>query len=119
MIQSFDRLGFSVQTIHHRRRASSSVAVFTASPLQLQPLHDAALGLQLVGSFLFPRAFPVDAQAHVPLLLQCQQLLEQFLHVGVRLSRRLHEGTLPGVGLGLALLRLDLALSRLVALVAH
>lgn len=82
-------------------------------------LHDAALPLQLVGSFLFSRALAVDAQAHVPLLLQGQQLLEQFLHVGVRLGRRLHEGTLPGGGLSLALLRLQLTLGRLIAFVAH
>lgn len=82
-------------------------------------LHDAALPLQLVGSFLFPRALAVDAQTHVPLLLQGQQLLEQLLHVGVRLGRCLHEGTLPGGGLSLALLRLHLALGRLVTFVAH
>lgn len=82
-------------------------------------LHDAALPLQLVGSFLFSRALPVDAQAHVPLLLQGQQLLEQLLHVGVRLGRRLHEGALPGGGLSLALLRLHLTLGRLIAFVAH
>lgn len=82
-------------------------------------LHNAALPLQLVSSLLFPRALAVDAQAHVPLLLQGQQLLEQFLHVGVRLGRRLHEGTLPGGGLSLALLCLHLALSHLVTLVAH
>lgn len=101
--------------------ATSSSAVSTASPLPPPPfaLHDATLPLQLVGSLLFSRSFAVDAQAHVPLLLQGQQLLEQFLHVGVHLGRRLHEGTLPGCGLSLTLLRLHLALGRLVALVAH
>lgn len=92
--------------------------ISTVSPPPLA-LHDAALPLQLVGSFLFSRTLAVDAQAHVPLLLQGQQLLEQFLHVGVRLGRRLHEGTLPGGGLSLALLRLHLTLCRLVTFVAH
>ncbi len=93
--------------------------ISTVSPPPPLALHDAALPLQLVGSFLFSRALAVDAQAHVPLLLQGQQLLEQFLHVGVRLGRRLHEGTLPGGGLSLALLRLHLTLGRLVTFVAH
>lgn len=86
---------------------------------RLLALHDAALPLQLVSSFLFSRALPVDAQAHVPLLLQSQQLLEQFLHIGVHLGGRLHEGTFPGTGLSLALLRVHLTLGRLITLVAH
>lgn len=90
------------------------------SPLQLPAaLHDTALSLQLVSSFLFSRPFPVDAQAHVPLLLQGQQLLEQFLDVGVRLGRRLHEGTLPGGRLSLTFLHLHLTLSCFIAFVAH
>lgn len=91
------------------------------STANLQPpvLHDAALPFQLFGSFLFSRALAVNAQAHVPLLLQGQQLLKQFLNVGVRLGRCLHEGTLPGGGLSLGVLPLHLTLSRLVTFITH
>lgn len=99
--------------------ASSAVSTSPQRVRRLPSLHDAALPLHLVGSFLFCRALAVDAQAHVPLLLQGQQILKQFLYIGVRLGRRLHEGTLPGGGLSLGLLPLHLALGRLVAFVAH
>lgn len=101
-----------------KRSGSNVSAAFKGRPLA-PPLHDHALRLQLVAPFLFPRAFPVDAQAHVPLGLQRQQLLEQLLHVAVGFGRRLGEGALPGGGLGLPRLRLHLPLGRLVALVAH
>jgi len=124
VVRLFDRASafrpVDVASHHRRRRAGSSVVESTASPLQPPlALHDAALPLQLVGSFLFSRSFPVDAQAHVPLLLQRQQLLKQFFHIRVCLGRRLHEGGLPGGGLSLAILRLHLTLARLIALVAY
>lgn len=64
VISHFVHLGSSIQT------DSKVCESFAVSPLQLPAaLHDTALSLQLVSSFLFSRPFPVDAQAHVPLLL--------------------------------------------------
>lgn len=80
--------------------------------------HEAALPLDFVCPLLLVGPLAVDVEAHVPPLLQVEQLLEELLDIVVHLGRGLHEGALPLLGHGLALFRLHLAL-RLVALVAH
>lgn len=81
-------------------------------------LHEAAFALQSLGTGLLPRALAVDVEAHVPLLVQVEQLLEELCDVVVGFGRGLHEGALPLLGLGLAVLGLHFPLG-LVALVAH
>lgn len=87
------------------------------SPTRLD-LHYAAFALQSLGTGLLPRALAVDVEAHVPLLVQVEELLEELGYVMVGLGRRLHEGALPLVSLGFPILGLHLSLG-LIALVAH
>ncbi len=87
-------------------------------PPPLLDLHHAAFALQSLGAGLLPRALAVDVEAHVPLLVQVEELLEELGDVVVGLGRRLHEGALPLVGLGFPVLGLHLPLG-LIALVAH
>jgi len=90
----------------------------TSLHLHLLHLHHAAFSLQSLGAGLLPRALPVNVEAHVPLLVQVQELLEELRDVVVGLGRRLHEGALPLVGLGFSVLGLHLP-KGLIALVPH
>lgn len=49
-------------------------------------LHHAAFALQSLGTGLLPRALAVDVEAHVPLLVQVEQLLKELGYVVVGLS---------------------------------
>ena len=57
--------------------------------------HDGALGAEHVAAQLRPRLGGIRLQRDVAPSLELQQLLEQLLHVVVRLRRRLHERALP------------------------
>lgn len=87
-------------------------------PPPLLFLHHAAFPFQSLGAGLLPRALAVDVEAHVSLLVQVEELLEELGDVVVGLGRRLHEGALPLVGLGFSVLGFHLPVG-LVALVTH
>lgn len=84
----------------------------------LQDLHHAAFALQSLSAGLLPGALAVNVEAHVPLLVQVEELLKELRDVVVGLGRRLHEGALPLVGLGFPVLGLHLPVG-FVALVSH
>lgn len=116
-----DEIPFAFQTScsFTRPLSLSSISTFSPPPPPLPlVLHHAAFPLQSLGAGLLPRALAVDVEAHVSLLVQVEELLEELGDVVVGLGRRLHEGALPLVGLGFPVLGFHLPVG-LVALVAH
>lgn len=101
---------FSLYFLHLSR-------LYVPSP-SLLDLHHAALALQSLSAGLLPRALAVNVEAHVPLLVQVEELLKELCYVVVSLGRRLHEGALPLVSLSLPVLGLHLPLG-LITLVAY
>lgn len=92
---------------------------FFAPPvLLLWDLHHAAFALQSLGTGLLSGALAVDVETHVPLLVQVEKLLEELRDVVVGFGRRLHEGALPVVGLGLPVLGLHLPMG-FITFVSH
>lgn len=114
-----DEIPFAFQTSRSFTHplSLSPISTFSPPPPPLV-LHHAAFPLQSLGAGLLPRALAVDVEAHVSLLVQVEELLEELGDVVVGLGRRLHEGALPLVGLGFPVLGFHLPVG-LVALVAH
>lgn len=84
----------------------------------LLALHHTAFALQSLCTGLLPRALAVDVEAHVPLLVQIEELLEELCDIVVGLGGCLHEGALPAVGLVLPILGFHLAMG-FITLVSH
>lgn len=80
--------------------------------------HQAAFALQSLCAGLLSGTFTVNVEAHVPLLVQVEELLEELGDVVIGFGWCLHKGALPLVGLSLPVLGLHLSLG-LVTLVSH